>query len=145
MKQLRKGFTLIELLVVIAIIGILAAVVLVNVNGARVKAKEAALRAALASYRTAQEVQYDTAQTYVASTDSTVSSIVAQIRANSRVTTVAPLGSSNATSYALAAETPSSGAGTTASPWLYACVDSTGANKVLSVTTRPANTITVCP
>jgi len=58
MKKLTKGFTLIELLVVIAIIGILAAIVFVNVNSARNQAKDATVKSELAQIRTQAEVFY---------------------------------------------------------------------------------------
>ncbi len=54
-NKLQKGFTLIELLVVIAIIGILAAVLLVNLAGTRNSAKDAAAKLEMGQLRTAVE------------------------------------------------------------------------------------------
>ena len=63
MKNNQKGFTLIELLVVISIIGLLASVVLVSLNSARARARDARrisdihqIQLALESYRTTHGV-----------------------------------------------------------------------------------------
>ncbi|HYC80068.1 MAG TPA: type II secretion system protein [Candidatus Binatia bacterium] len=60
MKNIKeKGFTLIELLVVIAIIGILSAVVLVSLNSARAKSRDARRLSDLRQIMTALEIYYN--------------------------------------------------------------------------------------
>ena len=55
----KRGFTLVELLVVIAIIGLLASVVLVSVNSARAKARDARRVAEFGQIQTAMWMYYD--------------------------------------------------------------------------------------
>jgi len=55
----HKGFTLIELLVVIAIIGLLASVVLVSLNSARAKSRNAKRIAEVRQIMTALELYYN--------------------------------------------------------------------------------------
>ena len=68
----QKGFTLIELLVVIAIIGILSAVVLVSLNSARQKSRDAKRLADTRQMMTALELFYNDNGGYPAATSGTI-------------------------------------------------------------------------
>ncbi len=60
MKNKFKAFTLIELLVVIAIIGILSSIVIVNLNSARGKGQDAAVKQQMSQIRSAAILYEDT-------------------------------------------------------------------------------------
>ena len=63
----KKGFTLIELLVVIAIIGLLATIVMVSVNSARIKARNSKRQAEIKQFNLVMEMYYDTNGSYPSS------------------------------------------------------------------------------
>lgn len=141
MKKYTRGFTLIELLVVIAIIGILASVVLVSLNSARSKGKDARVQAELAQIRTQIESDYNgnynnsfsAAHTLVNTGNygTLTSDIAAQgATVNAITNAAAPF-----TAYALYATIQSTSATD------YYCIDSTGRTN----NAAPTNNTVTCP
>ena len=64
MNRRIKGFTLVELLVVIAIIGILSAIVLASMSGARMKGRDAKRVADLKQLQLALQLYYEVNDSY---------------------------------------------------------------------------------
>ncbi len=60
----KKGFTLIELLVVISLIGVLATLVIANMNSARERARDASRKSDLRNIQTALRLYYNDKGSY---------------------------------------------------------------------------------
>ena len=71
----KKGFTLIELLVVISIIGLLSAVVLVSLQNARLKGKDAAIQELAHQMQNLFAIQYSKTTSYSALEAGTASNL----------------------------------------------------------------------
>ncbi|MDP2789061.1 MAG: type II secretion system protein [bacterium] len=139
-KSFKRGFTLIELLVVVAIIGILASVVLASLNSARSKGTDAAIRSNLANARAQAELFYDNnANVYTGVCAIATGTINTLVQAASTAAGTGTVVITGAAQTALTANCFSTAGAWAAEVKLkanttdYACVDSAGASKVITV------------
>lgn len=157
MKRINKGFTLIELLVVIAIISILASVVLANLNSARAKGIDAAIKGTVSNTRAQAALFYDSNNDKYENVCIAVGGIGPMIQnAAEKLTPIPPIGiDGDDFIYDAAGGIGSSVCHDSDTEWAAIvslkvpsvpssgwCVDYTGASK--EATSLPAN-VTVCP
>ncbi len=136
MKQLQKGFTLIELLVVIAIIGILAAVVLVNVSTARQRARNVAIQAAVSQVKSQMELSA-TGLNYPVFGNKAFDSIRTSISSNGGT---AQADTTTNDTYVVGANN-----GRTGTDYAGWCVDSSGQSRTYTAAFIVLDTATQCP
>lgn len=157
----RNGFTLIELLVVIAIIGLLASIVMVGLNSARLRSKDGKVQQEVVQLRSQFNLDYNsTAQTYAFSCPALKTVCESGTNSSGALTTTgASWGTSaayanlateiwkansnglkiTASSVSGSASSPATGfalyaklPSSAAGPTKYFCVDSRGGNKLAS-------------
>jgi len=134
MKRSEKGFTLMELLVVVAIIGILAAIVIVSLNRARNKGKDAAIKTQLQQMRAASEMYNDDNGSYTGWCGSAE---------QTRIETGATTAGGTAADCDVAADGSAWAAEIVLLSGGYWCVDSNGASKAEAASKGAA--VTACP